>query len=236
VWVDEVDEDRTSLDIDLNSDVYFYNSTPEDTIGQRYVAKLRKFIVERKLPIRYNLAIAHRGRYRNRFIVPVFAGDEMTYFQGRAIYDDQLPKYLNPDVLKEQVVLNLELFDATKPIIIAEGLLCGMSVEGNQGTSCLGSYPNNVFMRNIFHRYPKADIIISLDNPLIDESGFECYRKFINESSYAPLVRYFFMPNETHKDLNDVRIAEGWDFNLLEFVDKNSHSFFKSSIKIKQFL
>lgn len=235
-WVDEVDEVRTSLDIDLNDEVYFYNSEPEDRIGKKYVEHLRKFLVERKLPLRYNIAIAHDGKYKNRFIVPVYNGDEMIYFQGRSIYKEQKPKYLNPDVLKEQIILNLNHFDEEKSIIVAEGLLCGMSVEGNQGTACLGSYPNDVFMGKIFHKYPKANVIVALDNPLIDESGFKCYQKFIEESSYAQRVRYFFMPNELHKDLNDVRIAEGWKFDLHKFVEENSYSFFKSSIKIQQVL
>jgi hypothetical protein len=233
-WQDEVDEVRTNLDIDLNEEVYFHNSETDSRIGKRYMDVLRKFIVSRKIPLRYNIAVAHGGRYRNRLIIPVYEGDEMIYFQGRSIHDEQKPKYLNPDVLKEQIVLNLNLMDMELPIVVAEGLLCGMSVEGSQGTACLGSYPNDVFMRKIFHKYPKADVIIALDNPLTDESGYECYQKFIKKSPYAQKVRYFFMPNEVHKDLNDVRIAEGWKFNLLEFVDKNSHSFFKSSRKIQQ--
>jgi DNA primase len=233
-WMEEEDPLRTSLDIDLNHEAYFLKDKPETSEGKRYVDMLKKFHVDRKIPLRYNIAIAYAGKYSNRYIIPVFENKEMIYFQGRDISGASGNKYLNPDIVKERVILNLNEMDAQKPIVVAEGLLCGMSIEGNNGTSCLGSCPSDTFLDKIFHTHRKADIIIALDNPLIDDSGFECYAKFMRESIHAPRVRYFFMPNETHKDLNDVRIAEGWGFNLLDFIDKNSHSHFISSIKINQ--
>jgi hypothetical protein len=236
-FVDEEDEHlRTKLDIDLNDEVYFLHSKPEDRIGVRYVVALQQLYLQRLIPTRYNVCVCHKGKYKNRFIIPVFEKDEMIYFQGRDMTGEQKSKYMNPDVVKEQVVLNLNEFDPEKPIVVAEGLFCGMSVEGNQGTACLGSYPNDVFMGKIFHKYPTADIIIALDNPLIDESGFECYEKFIKESPYAKRVRYFFMPNNVDKDLNDVRVSKGWKFDMLKFIEENTISHFKASIKIQQVL
>ena len=41
------------------------------------------------------------------------------------------------------------------------------------------------------------------------------------------------MPNETDKDLNDVRIREGNQFNVYDFVVENSFNSFKTSMMMK---
>ena len=56
----------------------------------------------------------------------------------------------------------------------------------------------------------KKGIIVALDNPIIDESGYENYVKVLEKSVHSKRLQYFFMPNDKYKDLNDVKINKTW--------------------------
>jgi hypothetical protein len=78
-------------------------------------------------------------------------------------------------------------------------------------------------------------VIVALDNPKIDKSGFQNYEKLL-KSRYGRQIKYFFMPNDTDKDLNDVRIREGNSFNIYDFVVENSFNSFKTSMNMNNVL
>jgi hypothetical protein len=145
------------------------------------------------------------------------------------MFDHMMPKYLNPVVLKENIVLNGHLFDPDKYIIVCEGQIDAWMVEYDQGTTCLGASINDAFLANVSHMTRKG-VICALDNPKIDESGYENYKKLLEKSRYRNQVKYFFMPNEIDKDLNDVRMREGNSFNMYDFVVENSYNSFKTSM------
>ena len=230
VYVDEEDEPQGILDLDIN-DCISLRDNPEGRIEKNYLKTLKKFYIDRYIPLRRNVMVAHRGRYQNRFILPVYQNDELVYFQGRAIYDYMLPKYLNPVVIKENIVLNIEYFDPEKYIIVCEGQIDAWMVEDNQGTTCLGASISDEFIQKLIPLTNKG-VICALDNPKIDKSGYENYNKLLN-SKYGKQIKYFFMPNETDKDLNDLRIKNGNSLNVYEFVIKNSFNSFKTSMILK---
>lgn len=227
---DEEDESQGVLNLEM-ADCISLTDTPEGRIEKNYHTALKRFVVERRIPLRRGVMVAHRGRYQNRFILPVYEGGDLVYFQGRAMHDYMQPKYLNPVVIKENIVLNNEYFDQTKHIIICEGLIDAWMVEDNQGTSCLGASISEDFLGKVINSTAMS-VIVALDNPLIDESGFKNYEKLL-ESKYGKQIKYFFMPNDTDKDLNDVRKRNGNQFNIYDFVVKNSYNFFKTSMKMK---
>lgn len=231
-YVDEVDAEG-GIDLSLD-DCYTINSAPEDTLGKRYVQKLKGFVVDRMIPLRYKPMIAFRKKYQGRLIIPVFERNKLVFFQGRSAFDFIQPKYLNPDVAKENIVLNIDDFDFSKPVVICEGLIDAMSVEGNQGTACLGSGISDNTLAKIYDRYALAQIIVALDNPLIDDSGHKNYKKLMEESIYGKKLKYFFMPGTEYKDLNDVRRKKGNRFNVLQFVEENSYTHFKASMKLSK--
>lgn len=228
-YVEEEDQQGV-LDLEL-SDCLSLSSVPDGKIQTQYHNILKRFYVNRWVPTRYNLMIAYTGKYKNRIIVPVYHENEMIYFQGRAISDDMLPKYLNPVVKKEEIVLNAEHFDPEKYIIITEGLIDAFMVEDHQGTSCLGAGISDEFLDRIFP-YTNKGVIIALDNPKLDESGFKNYEKLVEESKYARKLKYFFMPNTVNKDLNDLKLGNK-SLNIYEFVVNNSCDYFKACISIK---
>lgn len=229
VYIDEIDQQGT-LDLDLN-DCLCLNQKPSGRIQERYHNYLKKFYISRWIPTRYNIMVAHSGKYKNRFIIPVYEDDEMIYFQGRAMNNDIEPKYFNPYVIKENIVLNRKSFDLEKYIIVTEGLIDAYMVEYNQGTSCLGASVSDEFLEKIIP-LSKKGIIIALDNPKTDESGYSNYRKIIEESKYARILNYFYMPYIEYKDLNDLRINNK-DIHIYNFIVEKSISHFKASIILK---
>lgn len=233
VFVDEEDDKNDILDLNL-SDCLTLNQKPDGRIQGKYHQLLKKFYVDRYIPIRRNIMICHSGKYKNRFIIPVYENGDLIYFQGRAINNDMDAKYFNPDVVKENIVLNKESFDPDKYIIVSEGLIDAFMVECDQGTTCLGASVSDEFLDKIIP-LSKKGVIIALDNPDTDDSGYENYIKLIEKSKYAKKLRYFFMPDINIKDLNDLRLSDK-SINIYDFVIKNSLPYFKSSIIMKQSL
>jgi hypothetical protein len=233
-YEDSVDE-QGILDLDLNDCIHI-SDIPDGRQAQKYLSALKEFVISRKLPLRRDVRIAFKGRYQNRFILPVYDEmGELVYFQGRAMFNDTLPKYLNPVVIKENIVLNSHLFDPNKYIIVCEGQIDAWMVEQNQGTTCLGAGITDEFLEHIMPLTNKG-VIVALDNPLLDESGFKNYEKLMEKSRYGKQLKYFFMPNDEDKDLNDVRRRTGNMFDIYGFVIENSYNYFKSSIKLSQVL
>lgn len=230
---EDSNDEQGVLDLDFN-DCISLKDEPDGRIEKRYHDELKKFIVDRKIPIRREVTVAFRGKYKNRFILPVY--DElgrMTYFQGRAMSKDILPKYKNPKFIKKDIVLNSHLFDPDKYIIVCEGLIDAWMIEGNQGTSCLGASIDDDFLEKVIHLSRKG-VICALDNPRIDTSGYENYKKLLENSKYRQQLKYFYMPTDTDKDLNDIRIRMGNQFNIYNFIIENSFNSFKTSMIMKK--
>lgn len=228
-YVDEVD-DKGTLDLDPN-DCVSLTDKPEGRIQQKYQDKLKQFHIERWIPTRRNVVVAHSGKYKNRYIIPVYEGGKLVYFQGRSMTKEQMPKFLNPVVVKEHIILNRELFDPEKYIIISEGLVDAFMIEYDQGTTCLGASISDVFLEHILP-LSKKGVIVALDNPAIDKSGYTNYKKIVENCKHAGRLRYFFMPDTVHKDLNEYKVKNK-DVNMYDFVVANSVSFFKTSIVMK---
>lgn len=234
VFVDEEDE-KGELDLDL-ADCLSLHSHVDGVTEKKYLNALKRFVIKRRIPLSYKPMVCMKGRYKNRFIIPVYDGDELVYFQGRAMYDFMEPKFLNPIVKKENIILNEKEFSRDKYIVVCEGLLDAMMV-GKQGTACIGASISDEFLDKLFPLTDKG-VIVALDSPDIDKSGKQNYEKLINESKYAKKLRYFFMPSKKHKDLNDYVMAG--DISTLrgmyDFIVENSATHFKASIKMKSVL
>ena len=233
LFVDEEDEKNDTLDLDLN-DCLTLKQKPMGRIQEKYYRLLEQFYIDRYIPLRRNIMVCHSGKYKNRFIIPVYENGNLIYFQGRSINNDIQPKYFNPDVIKENIILNKEAFDTEKYIIISEGLIDAFMVEDDQGTTCLGASVSDEFLEKIM-TFSRKGIIIALDNPKLDESGYNNYKKIIEKSKFSKKLRYFFMPIEGVKDLNDFRLRDK-SVNVYDFIVENSLSHFKSSIIMKQSL
>lgn len=225
----EIDQD---LDIDLSKDCYSITDEPMSKIGQKAIEKLKEFKENRKIPDDLPLYIAHSGRYKSRIIIPIYIGSKLVYFQGRSIYDEITPKYLNPRVEKKEIVLNIDKFDFNKYIIVNEGIIDAYMV-GKQGTCVIGGYLDWDYIEKM-KRQTKEGIIVCLDNPRTDKNAIKVLKKllFYGINKFKSNLYFFVMPKEFEaKDLNELVVK--YDINnVYEFVVENK----KSMLHMKRFL
>lgn len=215
----EEKEEKDSEDFGwVFKDCIFAWSNLEGYFQKLLFSKMKKFVMERKIEI--PIAVAYKGKFRGRFIIPVIENKKLIYFQGRAAIEGISPKYLNPVSEKQNIIVNKEKFEKDKYIIITEGLLDAYSV-GNQGTACLGKSINDDFIKKV-KKYTEKGIIIALDN---DKDGFKQLHKIIEKSEYNERVRYFLMPKHinTVKDLNELKAKKDIE-DIYNFVVENSYS------------
>ncbi len=227
--VDLHKEDQ-QFDIDLHDECLNLDSTPDGRIQERLYAALQQFTASRYLHD-IPLSIAHSGKYKGRVIIPVIINDELVYYQGRAIIDSMEPKYFNPEVDKEGIIMNSDHFSKDKYIILTEGIVDAYMVDYNQGCPFLGSFVNDKFIDELL-KYTDKGIIIAWDNPFIDKAGKEEIEKFIKGSKYSKNVKYFLAARRDFKDLNDLKILEP-KLNIYDYVVNNSYSYINTTIKMK---
>lgn len=221
-------------DIDLEwSDVVTPDQEVTDRIQQRYQQALNKFISDRLIPDEYSkdMVAAFQGRYQGRVIVPIYLEGRLRYFQGRSLFPNIEPKYLNPDVDKDMIVSNSDKFDRDMYIIVVEGLIDSWMVEYNQGTSVNGGYVNDILIAHLLKLTDKGIILVP-DNPNMDIAGRDTLLTFLKESIYKGKVNYFLMNGCISKDLNDLRIAEP-EINIYEHIVSNKKSLFATEMKLK---
>lgn len=222
------EEVETELDIDLMNDCYRIEDDANTRVGKRLIERLKDFVKERNVHDE-PFYIAHSGRYKSRIIIPIINHGILEYFQGRSLYDDVEPKYLNPVVEKEGILLHKDKFKSNESIIVTEGIIDGMTV-GSQGTCCLGAYISDDFIAELM-KYTNQHIIICLDN---DDAGREQLFKIANNSSYTSILKFFLMPYEYNhiKDINELHTTHDIS-DINEFIKMNSFSDFYVKTKLK---
>lgn len=223
------EEVNNTLDIDLKNDCYDVDDSPDSLLGRSLVKKLKAFIKKRKID--NNLFIAHSGRYKSRIIIPVINDNKLEYFQGRSLYNEILPKYLNPHVEKTNIIFNKNSISFDRDIIVTEGLIDAMSI-GLQCTSTLGADISDEKLEQLFN-LTKHTVIVCTDN---DDAGKKSISRIFEKSKYHKILKYFIMPKKfSHiKDINELLLS-GYPHDMENFIIENSHSYFytKSFLKVK---
>jgi hypothetical protein len=153
------------------------------------------------------------------------------YFQGRSLFDNIEPKYLNPDVDKTGIILNSDKFDSDKFIIMTEGIIDSWMVENHQGTPCLGSYFSDTLIKKVLKMTNKG-IILCFDNPFIDKAGYKELIKFGKKSIYKNKVKYFIPSDKNIKDLNDLKIYNP-NMVIYDHIVENSYSYYNIFTKLR---
>lgn len=203
------------------------NSKPNSFKQEQYIKTILEF--KEKRQIDYPIFYCFKGDFFNRLIIPVFLNNKCIFFQGRAIFAEQNPKYLNPIVEKENIILNLDNFNENEYIIITEGFLDALSI-GNQGTSCIGAEIKDVFIKELF-KYTNKGVIIALDG---DERGISSTQKILKNSKFNKKLYYFFI--EDFKDLNELKVKKSLNEDeIYNFIINNKKTYFESQITINMF-
>lgn len=220
------EKDNSLKNLDISSyGLIGVNSKTYSKREERYQQKLKDFLSDRQVDVK--CFISTTGKFANRIIIPLYQDGKLVYFQGRRIFDTMDNKYLNPVVDKNNIIPNIDNLLPDDDIIIAEGILDMYSIEYNY-TCCLGSYISDDFLKQIFD-IAKNNVIVALDNVKIDEAGRKQMMKLIKESKYGKKLKYFFMPYDNIKDLNQLK-QERKINNIYNFVRDNSYSFVKAKL------
>jgi DNA primase len=204
------------------------NDDAEGYVIKSHQKALQGFINRRNLPDNFPLYIAYKGDYKSRIIIPVFEGDDIVYFQGRACTDSIEPKFKNPTLKKGDVILNKDKFNRSKYIIITEGLIDAFIV-GDQCTCALGASISEYFVDRLLKLTDKG-VIVALDN---DETGENEYIKLLEES-FGHKLKYFEMPYK-YQEIKDINmLVEKYDIeNMYQFIVDNSYTSFELAVKLK---
>jgi hypothetical protein len=204
----------------------------------RYKEVLRRFCNDRKIPSEHDILICYEGDFKGRVIIPVVDGaNNIIYFQARRLPGANIePKYKNPSVEKDSIILNWDRFDRSKYIVVTEGLIDAFMI-GDQGTACLGAYLSEDFISQLLKKTDKG-IIVAFDNDDtgklemkrfmfgVEPTGKRKRKKRRPANKYAKKVKYFIFPKEYQscKDINNIRV----DFDvkgIYDMIVKNSLSY-----------
>jgi hypothetical protein len=214
---------------ELRKDWIGANDEPKSVVQSAFKARLVVFMNKRCLPKSYPFYIAWGGCYKGRIIIPVFDGDNnIVYFQARSLEARPAQKYMNPDLTSKKVIIfNGHKFSRDQYIVVTEGPIDALCV-GDQGTCCFGSSVDDVFLGKLLELTDKG-VVIALDN---DEEGQHGIKKIMAKSRYAKSLRYFNMPYEDIKDLNQMVIDRPVD-DLYKFVITNSYNHLEYVVREK---
>ena len=209
----------------IKDDCLCINDKPNGYIQTKYYDVLKQFIDDRIINI--VIYIAYKGKFKDRIIIPIYDGDDIVYFQGRTINDNDV-KYLNPVADKQSIIFNKDNFIQGEPIYITEGIIDAQSI-GNNATCCLGKEISDEFLDTLYEY--TDDVYIVLDN---DEDGIKSLEKLMKTSKYNQKLYYFLMPLSFsgYKDINMI-VVDHKNIDIVKFVTQNSHSIGKTVSRLK---
>lgn len=162
------------------------------------------------------------GKFANRIIIPYFAEGVIFYFQGRALSDDQSPKYLAPNVTEAPKKSDvLYPFDMDSDIlVICEGPTDAITLQlAGVNATCIQGSSVSLQQMDILSEF-KGKIILGFDN---DEAGKRSTLTFdrVRKEKRIPVFS-ICNPPEEYKDWNKASV-KGVD--LVEWVENNTEEY-----------
>lgn len=147
----------------LPIDFQFLPNVATTREGSKALIYLKHRKITEKDIWRFKIGISNSHPYKSRVLIPSFdLHGEVNYFVGRTIEDGVLPKYVNPDVDKLDVIFNEYFIDWKKELVLTEGVFDLMKCSDN-ATSLQGSNFNKqyrLFRMIIKHKTP---VLLALD-------------------------------------------------------------------------
>ncbi len=165
--------------------------------------KPRQYIDERMIDKAPNLTSNWRMYYNTeseRLVIPWIENGKIVYYQERAIYDKQLPKYLFPRDTHGRPMFGIDNIDPNYPwIFYLEGALDSIWVKN--GTAS-GSISLSKTQLDTLSNFVEHQIVYFPDNPWVDKASLENIRKL--SVSHKDLLVWMWPRNFTEKDVNEV--------------------------------
>ena len=110
----------------------------------------------------YNIGFTTKGKHKNRIIIPSYDefGD-LNYFVARAWDKWVKPKYLNPDIPKQEFIFNENLINWDGTIFLVEGAFDHIVIPNSIPLLGKVLHPK---LKTMLINKAKSDIIIELDD------------------------------------------------------------------------
>ena len=224
-------KEHSNFDYILRDCIGSFDDT-EGYVQKEYKKALSSFMVERKV-YDYPIFVAYKGDYKGRIVIPIYEDNQIIYFQARRISDNIEPKYTNPSVEKEGIILNREKFDRSKWIMVTEGILDALKI-GDQATTILGVELSDSIIKTLRGLTDKG-VIVCLDN---DAPGKASLIELMERKASMSL-NFFIMPYK-YKHIEDISrlavLSLIHDFeieDIYKFVTDNSYPYFSAKVKIQ---
>lgn len=135
-----------------------------------------------------------------RLVIPWIENGKIVYYQERALYPDQIPKYLFPKDKVNRPVFGIDNIDSSYPwIFYLEGALDSIWVKNGvaSGSISLSNPQMDTLSNFVEHR-----IVYFPDNPWVDNASLENIRKLSDTNK--DLLVWMWPRNFVEKDVNEV--------------------------------
>ena len=135
--------------------------------------------------VKYNMGYCEFGKYANTIILPSYnEKGNLNYFTSRNFNKNSSSKYINPDIPRD--IIGLELFiNWNVPIILCEGIFDAVAIKRN-AIPLLGKTIQNSLMKKIINSSVEK-IYIALDKDAIKQALNFC-ESLMNEGKEIYLV------------------------------------------------
>lgn len=135
-----------------------------------------------------------------RLVIPWLKNGKIVYYQERAIYADQTPKYLFPKDMASRPVFGSDNIDSSYPwIFYLEGALDSIWVKNGVAS---GSITLSNSQLDSLSNYIGHQIVYFPDNPWIDKASVENIRKL--SKTNKDLLIWMWPKNIKEKDVNEL--------------------------------
>jgi DNA primase len=163
---------------------------------------------------------AHTGPYMGRLIIPYLHEGRTIFFQARALYADQEPKYLNFRGVKASAILYPFNYESEEPLYICEGVFDAMSLKalGYNATTTISCHVSKEQIGQL--KFYKGPIVVAYDS---DEAGLKGLRNFeiFRRRNRMPKIHYT-LPPKRFKDWNE---AYCQDVDAVHYACRNYQVF-----------
>lgn len=177
---------------------------------------LRNRGIDDKLIEEYNIGYTTIGKYQNRIIIPSYddLGD-LNYFITRAWLKSNKPKYLNPDIPKQEFIFNEKTINWDGTIYLVEGVFDHIVVPNSIPLLGKIMYPK---LKSALFNNAKSDIVILLDDDAKDDA-ITIY-KDLNVGKLYNRIKRCTPPTDTDPSLVFEREGNKGIINLLRSSEK----------------
>jgi hypothetical protein len=209
------------IEIDEKEDIKFFIPIlkKNDELFKKAIQICKDRMIPEEIWNKWYVAIDKK--YKNRLIIPFFDNNNKVYYwQGKALYDWMIPKYLSRLGDEFNNIYNYYLVDKTKPVQITEGIIDALFLDNNV-IAMTGLKPHNERLKEFSKKY------FLLDS---DNSGRKVSLELLKCGEYVfnwtKFIKDYNLPKQDKHDVNSVCILlnkpEGFTFNELEKYYTNS--------------